>query len=53
MSRQSEEQWEEAKVLALPPKQEAELNFTCLEQKIRSLKEFYLSAGFHPSGHLG
>lgn len=49
MSKQSEEQWEEAKALAPPPKQEAQVEFT----KVDSLEQFDLNAGFHLPGRLG
>lgn len=53
MSKQSEEQWEEAKALAPPAKQEAQVDFTCLEQKVKSLEQLDLNAGYHLPGRLG
>lgn len=45
MSKQSEEQWEEAKALPPPPKQEVDMYLICLEQ-------LHLNAGYHPPGCL-
>lgn len=53
MRRQSEEQWEDVRALAPPPKRETEISFTCFQQKLQSLKEFNLKSCFSPARPFG